>query len=290
MRVAVSSKRILRLKPVLHDNQLLFITRLVAALIVPVLTIAFVMLYLFPTYSDVLFAWAIKPSMTAMMLGAAYLGGAYYFTRVFNAQKWHRIKLGILPVTAFASFLGIATILHWDKFTAGHPSFIMWAFLYLTLPLLLPLVWWLNRSADPKTLDTRDCYISQNVQRFFAVLGSLLLVVSLVLLVVPDVLIGIWPWTLTPLTGRVVGAMFVLPGLVGIGIARDKRWSAARIILQAQIFSMILILGAMFVSQSDFNWSQPSSWLFAFSMIALCVSLLGIYISTERGIPRQNAP
>ena len=50
-------------------------------------------------------------------------------------------------------------------------------------------------------------------------------------------MIAVWPWTLTPLTARVAGAMFALPGLVGLGIALDRRWSAARIILQAQAIS-----------------------------------------------------
>ncbi|MAU09456.1 MAG: hypothetical protein CL607_06520 [Anaerolineaceae bacterium] len=274
-----SAKRIFpRLKATAEDNQVLFVTRLIAAIIVPILTIAFLMLYLLPKQSGILFAWPIKPSMTAMMLGAAYLGGAYYFTRVFLAKKWSRVKLGFLPVTAFASFLGIATILHWDKFTAGHPSFIMWAFLYIVLPFVLPVIWWLNRDADPQTLDTHDSYLPKNIERFFLVIGILLTFVSLILLIVPAVMISIWPWTISALTGRVLGAMFVLPGLVGIGIAQDKRWRSAQIILQSQIFSMGLILLAIVISRTDFDWAQLGAWVFALSFTLLFIALIAIYI------------
>ena len=47
---------------------------------------------------------------------------------------------------------------------------------------------------------------------------------------------------LTPLTARVVGAMFALPGVVGLGIALEPRWSAARILLEAHACSIAMIL------------------------------------------------
>lgn len=212
-----------------------------------------------------------------------------FFSRVFIAHKWSTIKLGLLPVTTFASFLGIATVLHWDKFTAGHPSFIMWAFLYLTLPFVLPVVWWLNRPADPMTLDEHDSYVPKTIERFFLLMGVFLVLVSVVLLIVPDVLISIWPWTLTPLTARVMGAMFALPGLVGVGIALDKRWSSARIILQSQILSMAFILLAIVLSRGDFDWSQIGSWLFTLSMSAFFAFLIGIYGFMERKARRISA-
>ncbi|MBN1248843.1 MAG: hypothetical protein JXC32_14375 [Anaerolineae bacterium] len=50
-------------------------TRVLAAIVVPFLVVAFGMLYLFPDSSGAVFAWPIKPHMSAMMLGATYLGG-----------------------------------------------------------------------------------------------------------------------------------------------------------------------------------------------------------------------
>ena len=40
----------------------------------------------------------------------------------------------------------------------------------------------------------------------------------------PQAMIAVRPWTPTPLTARVVGVVFTLPGLVGLGIALDKRF------------------------------------------------------------------
>lgn len=207
------------------------ITCVLAAIIVPILVVAFGMLYLFPERSGELFAWPVRPPMTAMMLGAAYLGGAYFFTRVVLAQQWHTVTLGFLPVSFFAGFLGLATILHWDRFTHGHISFTLWVILYFTLPFVLALVWYRNRLADPGTPDTDYPPLPNAVRAFLGVVGAVLAVVSLLLFLLPDVMIPTWAWAMTPLISRVMAAMFILPGLVGIGIARDDRWSAARFIL-----------------------------------------------------------
>jgi hypothetical protein len=48
--------------------------------------------------------------MSAMMLGAACLGGAYFFVRAALARHWHRIGLRFLPVTTFATCLAFATL------------------------------------------------------------------------------------------------------------------------------------------------------------------------------------
>jgi hypothetical protein len=50
----------------------------------------------------------------AHIVGAGYLAGAYFFVRVARATRWHRVHLGFLPITAFAAFLGVATMIYWD--------------------------------------------------------------------------------------------------------------------------------------------------------------------------------
>ncbi len=152
-------------------DRVLGVTRLLAAIIVPILLAAFIMLYLFPNDSGRLFAWPIKPPLSAMLLGATYLGGAYFFTRVFLARQWHTVRLGLIPVTVFAGTLGIATLLHWDKFTHGHISFILWAFLYFTLPFIIPLAWYLNQRANQGQPSTAEARLSTGLRWRLVALG-----------------------------------------------------------------------------------------------------------------------
>lgn len=270
-----------------ESDRILLITRVLAALVVPFLVTAFVILYLMPQRSGELFAWPIAPEMTAMMLGASYFGGAYYFTRVVFEKRWHRVKLALPGVTAFVWYMGIATLLHWDRFTPNHISFFFWALLYFVLPFVLIVVYLLNRRQDPGTPEPDDVLLPRGLRLVFGGIGVVVTLVSVLLFVAPDLMIPIWPWRMTPLTARVIAAMFVLTGLIGLGIALDGRWSAARLILQAQMISLALIVVAALASWSNFDATQLTPWLFVGGMAGLFVFLLIITVWAERR-HRQN--
>ena len=94
-----------------RTDRILPATRWISALIVPFLLAAFGVLYLLPARTGELFAWNVQPRMTAMMLGEAYLAGAYFFVRAVLSPRWHWVAVGFLPVTTFATLMGISTIL-----------------------------------------------------------------------------------------------------------------------------------------------------------------------------------
>lgn len=252
-------------------------TRWVAALVIPFLVVAFGILYLFPQHTGVLFAWNIQPAMSAMMLGAAYAGGIYFFTKVLLTRQWHRVKIGFLPVMTFASLLGIATILHWDRFNHSHISFYAWVGLYWTTPFIVLVAWLRNRGQDFSQIDRQDIFIPRLAGLLVGAIGVITLGTGVVLFLTPSLIIGVWPWTITPLTARVMGAMFALPGVVGLGIAFDKRWSAARIILESQGFSILLILGAAARAWHEFDLAKPGSWLFVGGLGAMLIGIVLLY-------------
>ena len=267
--------------PVARNDQIYRETKWLAAIIIPFLIAAFYILYLRPTETGELFAWQINPTMTAMMLGAIYIGGAYYFFRVLGARRWHWIKIGFLPVTIFASFLGVATLLHWDRFNQGHISFITWAVLYFTTPFLVLATWLRNRVTDPGTPDPDDAMLPQIVRVAMGAIGVISFLVSIVLFLQPQLMINVWPWTLTPLTARVVGAMFAL-GLTALSIGLERRWSGVRLMLQAQILMMLMVFIAALRAWGEFNQQTPATWIFMGSLIIVIVLSGGFYFFMER--------
>jgi hypothetical protein len=273
------------------SDRVLPASRVLAAIIVPILVAAFIMLYLLPNDTGSLFAWPIKPPMSAMMLGATYLGGAYFFSRVVISRQWHAVRLGFLPVSTFAGILGIATLLHWDKFTHGHISFELWALLYFTLPFVIPVVWYLNQRASRGSAQSMEQPFSRWLRLAIGALGVVLAVASALLLISPELMIPAWPWPLTPLTARVLAAMFALPGLVGLGVAVDGRWSSASIIFQAQVLSILLILVAMVRAFDEIQWSQMGSWAFVggLLLVLLFIGLAALRASRRAVQPRVPA-
>lgn len=268
-----------------RSNLVYPVTRWVAGLVIPFLVVAFIILYFLPNHTAKLFAWEIKPPMTAMMLGSAYAGGIYYFTGVILTRQWYRIKVGLIPVTIFASILNVATILHWEKFNHGTLPFFAWVFLYFTTPLIVFGLWLWNRGQDTNQPDRNELIVHPLIRFIIGAIGATTLAIAIFLFLNPNLMIQLWPWTLTPLTSRVMAAMFSLPGMVGLGMAMDSRWSSAQIILQSQGFSISLILIAVFRSQMDLNWSTPGIWLFTIglgSMLAGIVIFLALFSAYQK--------
>jgi hypothetical protein len=250
-----------------------------AAMLILILITAFIILYILPP--DVggdLFAWPIGPRMSAMMLGATYLGGAYFFLIVLISRKWRHIRLGLLPVSVFAGTLGVATILHWDIFPKDHLAFQIWAFLYFTVPLFLPIVWYLHeRKANPADI-MREGTVPRAGRWAFGALGVILLVAGLFLFIFPQQMIALWPWKLSPLTSRVMAAMFLLPAVASLSITYDGSWSGTRYLLQTLVITIILILIATAVNRRDFDWASLGASTFVGGMNFFLILIAFTYL------------
>jgi hypothetical protein len=215
-----------------------------------------------------------------MMLGATYLGGAYFFVVVLLSRQWRHVWLGFLPITAFAGALGIATLLHWDRFVHERWAFQIWALLYFTVPFILPVLWYRNQRPAAGAQERQLPPLSRWA---FGLLGAILTIAAVLLLFMPEQMAAAWPWTLTALTARIMASMYILPGLVGLGIAFDGRWDSARYLLQAQAISIILMLIAAYVARADFDWSAPASWFFTGGLSLVLLLIAYTYIRMKPG-------
>ncbi len=268
------------------SDRVLPYTRGLSLFITPFLLVAFVVLYLFPGDTARLFAWTIAPTMTPMMLASAYLGGAYFFLRVLGERHWHAIRFGFPAVTLFAALLGIATVLHWDRFNHSHIAFWLWAGLYFTAPLLVLGAWLANRGTAPPP-DPADQRIGR-AARWVIVCGGLAsLGQGLWMFLAPAQVIPLWPWALTPLTCRVLGAVFCL-GAVGVGALTDVRWSTLRLMVQVEAVMLGLILVAAVRARTELDPGRPLTWVLLGGMVLALGGSLGLWVRQER--PSRTGP
>src|SRR3954464_8772086 len=226
----------------MRDDRVYRSTRVLGAVIVPFLLVAFALLYFFPDDTRHWFAWDVQPTITPLIMGAGYIAGAYFFVRVAWATRWHRIQVGFLPVTAFTVFMAAGTFNHLDRFATAHVAFWIWVGLYVTTPILVPWAWWRNRATDPGTPEPGEAALPRGVRPALLVVGAAQSVVALVLLLSPSTMIEHWPWVLTPLTAQTLGGWFALPGVTALMMGLDGRWSAIRITLESQLIGLALIL------------------------------------------------
>jgi hypothetical protein len=262
-----------------RTDRVLLSTRVLAAAIVPFLVLAFMVLVPWPTDTKRLFAWDIKPTMSAMVLGSVYLGGAYFFLRVVRASRWHTVAGGFVPVATFATLMGVTTILHWDRFLHGNAAFWLWVALYFTTPLLV-FAAFVHNQREYDSAPDRSGRIGSVAAAALVLTGVVSLAMCVFLYLFPARGVAVWPWHLTVLTARMLGAIFAL-GVAGVGAWWERRWSAIRILLQVAGFMLVLILIAAARAHSQFDTSRALTWLFLVGFALTTASLGGLYVRME---------
>src|SRR3954471_8472007 len=268
-----------------RDDRVPPATRLLGAVIVPFLLVAFALLYFFPDDTRHWFAWDLQPTITPLVMGAGYIAGAYFFVRVARATRWHRIQAGFLPVTAFTLFMAIGTFNHLERFATAHAAFWIWVGLYVNTPILAPLAWWRNRATDPGTPEPDEPALPRFVRPVLLSAGAAQSAVALALLLWPSVMIDHWPWHLTPLTAQTLGGWFPLPGVTVLMMGLDGRWTAIRITLESQLFGLALILLATARAWEDIDTSNALAYVFVAAIATLFAGLLALEIRMLRQAP-----
>jgi hypothetical protein len=265
-----------------RDDHLLSPTKWTARLIIPVLVAAFVILWIFLGRTKQLWAWTIKPDMTAVVMGAGYLSGAYFFLRVARERQWHRVAVGFLGTTVFTSVLLAATLLHWDKFNHGHVSFWAWLALYVVTPLLLPWLWVRNQRTDPRRAAAGEVIVPRRLRLAVGTGGALQLLLAAWLFVAPKQANDVWPWTLTPLTARTISAFVAFPAVVWLAFFWEERWSCFRITQQVATVGLVLVgLGAI-RAHDDFVGPGWSVTLYGASLVLALVMLVALQVALDR--------
>ena len=177
--------------------------------------------------------------------------------------------------------MGIATIAHWDKFIHANVAFWLWSALYFTTPFLVFAVWLLNRREQSASNRRRSAALAAHRHCSSACSASRAVATSLFLFLVPTAAIAIWPWKLTELTARVMGAIFVL-GVAGLGAFTDRRWSSMRILLQVAAVMLLLIMIAAIRANGDFDTTRPLTWVLAAGFLGLLAGTAILYARMER--------
>jgi len=270
-----------------RTDRVLPATRVLAVVIAPFLLLAFAVLVPSPTHTRRLFAWEIKPTMSPMVLGSVYLGGAYFFIRVALARRWHTVAAGFVPVGTFATLMGITTVLHWSRFIHDNVAFWLWVGLYFSTPLLVFAAFFRNQR-EYSHEGAGDVQLGPVAAGALVVVGVAAGASALLMYLFPSRAVRDWPWHLTPLTARMLGAIFAL-GIAGIGAAWERRWSAARIPVEVACIMLGLLLIAGARAHAQFDTANSLTWLLLVGFGASTAALMLLYLRMEARSAAQRS-
>ena len=273
---------------VARDDRVLLPTRIVAAAIVPVLAAAFVILFLFPGQTHALWGWTIKSRMSAMFMGGGYLAGALFYFRAWRAKEWHRLGVGIIATTVFATTLGVTTFVNWDQFNHRHVSFWAWTLLYVATPLLLPWLYVRNRAHDPGTLPPGDVRVPRALRIPIAAVGAAQLLFAALLWARPSLFQPHWPWPLAHLSARGLAGFASFPAVTYLAFAFETRWSALRWAFETAIVGVALIAVGAARSSGEFRGGAQSV-LWRVGLVGALAGLVAVWLYMRRQVDRAAA-
>lgn len=236
-------------------------------------------LFVFPERTDRYFAWTIDPPLTAVFLGASYWSSAVLEWSAARARTWAGARIALPGVFVFTVLTLGVTLLHLDRFHLG-PELEMatravtwaWIAIYALVPVLMVLIFISQMQRRPSN-PTRWLGLPRPVRLMVAAQCFLLLGVGVVLLAVPAWVGSWWPWELTPLTGRAIGAWAVSLGVVaGHAFVEDD---TERVRPAALSYLAFVVLQAIALARypGDFAWSSPVGWVYL--LFLLSAALVG---------------
>lgn len=223
------------------------------------------------------FAWNVQPVIMASVLGAYYMSSALLFVLPLFARRWEMIRVMILPTALFSTAEFITTLLYWQNFSVGTPSFWGWFISYLLPPpIFVGFYIYLQRKVKQSGVVVPTEPLPLEVRTALLHWGGALAVIALVLFLFPDILIANAPWKMTPLTVRAfVSWLFALATLM-LSMWREN--DRTRVLFGVPMLLLILptvtIQIARFASQANFA-NVALFILYGFTLVAF---VLGVFL------------
>lgn len=180
------------------------------------------------------FAWTIDPPLTAAFLGASYWSSAVFEWSAARRRHWGEARIAVPGVFVFTVLTLIVSLIHLDRFHLGsefapitRTVTWLWMAIYVTVPVLMAALWIRQQARpgiDPPVGSRLPGWVRALLVIHVAVLGA----VGIGLLAAPESVASLWPWALTPLTGRAIGAWLSSLAVVAVHVLLSKSVGAVR--------------------------------------------------------------
>jgi hypothetical protein len=237
-------------------------------------------LYLFSEHTDTSFAWTIHPPLTAAVLGAGYW--ASFALELLSARErlWAKTRVAVPAVLLFSTLTLVITLVHADRFHFHSPQLVTragtwgWLIVYVSVPVAMS---WLLvaqlRHARPDP--ARVAPLAPWVRTALALQAAVMLLVGLPMLLAPQATLRDWPWALTPLTSRAIGAWAVGIGTIAAHAAWENDWCRLRPMMGSYALLGLLQIAGVLRYPSDLDRSHVAAVVYVLFLVTIL--LLGSY-------------
>jgi hypothetical protein len=235
---------------------------------------AFLLLFALSNETEHWFSWTIKPPLTAAFLGASYLAALLLFVWTARFGDWRSAQAALVPVSVIAILLLVATIVHSDRF--HHDVFgWFWKAAYVFAPIAIAVA--VGRQLRVSTRERQEpdrprVPLPKALRAALVVQGLVMLALGAYLFAAPAGADDLWPWVLTPLTARVIGAFVAGFGASALHavIANDLRSFEGAAIAYSALGLLQLI--ALALHSTDLTGGDGDTWLYVIFLVSVAAA------------------
>lgn len=239
-----------------------------------------IQLYILTEHTDRFFAWTIASPLTAAFLGGGYWASFAMELLAARRRVWADARIAVPAVLIFTSLMLLVTLLHLDRFHLYHLSLLTrgaawaWLLVYAVVPLLMGVLL-IEQLRMPSGDPPRTAPLPSGVHGILRIHALIMVVLGLGLLLAPTTVAVVWPWPLTPLTGRAIGAWLLALGVAAAHASWENDWRRVQVAtLSYTVFGALQLL-ALARYPDEMQWSRPAAWLYV--LFLLSVLGLGVY-------------
>jgi len=239
--------------------------------------IAGVQLFVLTEHTEVYFAWTIPSHLSAATLGAFYWGTMVFGFLSARETLWARARGAVPAVIAFTTITLAVTLLHLDDFRFNSTSLItvaatwMWFLIYTIEPPAL-IILFILQLRQPGGEPVRTHLLPIWFRIVLVLQGLFAIGQAIALLFMPQIIVPLWPWTLTEYTTGALSAWFFAIGVIAIQAAWENDWYRIKITMISYVIFSILEFIAVGRYSAEIRWFTSSE----INYLLFLLSFLGI--------------
>jgi len=191
----------------------------------------------------------------------------------------------VLIIAMWTGMLFIVSLFYLGEFDYSRIQVWIWFGAYIIYPAIAIWVAWANRNENEYSGGKSLPAWARN---YLLVQGIIVTLLSLSLLLVPEIMISLWPWKITRLLAQLYSAPFLAYGISSLLLSRQKTWNEVWVVLVGTTVFAIGVLIASLIHHSVFSASNPSTWVWfgGFIIASIVLAVMAVEsIRVTRGMP-----
>ena len=230
--------------------------------------------FFIPSRVDAAIPWLVPP-LHARFLGALYFSGVVLMAGSILARSYAEVRIVVLTIAIWTGLLFVISLFYLGEFDFSRGPVWFWFGSYLVYPLIGIWLIWQDRSRHEPSSGAR---LPTWAQGYLLAQGIAVTALALALLLVPDIMVNVWPWKITRLLAQIYSSPLLAYGLSSLLLSRQRTWLEVRIfVISAFVFAAGALLASS-IHRELFAAANVATWVWFGGLVcaALALGLLSV--------------